>query len=292
MKLRIGSRASRLAVLQSQWVMNRIRLTCPDIELELVTMKTTGDRILDRTLDQIGGKGLFVKELDQALLEGRVDLTVHSLKDLPMNLHPDLPIAAYTKREDPRDVLVLPTGASKLNRNRPIGCASQRRTVQLKSLFPDMAVKPVRGNIQTRLEKLDSGEYSALVLAAAGLNRLGLAERISRYFSVEEILPAAGQGILAVQSRGNMDPAILCSVQDKSAACCAESERAFVRALDGGCTSPTAAYAVIDNGQLTLNGLYLDDQKAKKRTGNISGSPEAGESLGIALAERMRRNAQ
>ena len=292
MKLRIGSRASRLAVLQSQWVMNRIRADCPDIELELVTMKTTGDRILDRTLDQIGGKGLFVKELDQALLEGRVDLTVHSLKDLPMELHPDLPIAAYTKREDPRDVLVLPIGASKLDRNRPIGCASRRRAVQLQSLFPDMAVKPVRGNIQTRLEKLDDGQYSALVLAAAGLNRLGLTTRIGRYFSAEEILPAAGQGILAVQSRGDVDRSVLRSVWDESAAFCAESERAFVRALDGGCTSPTAAYAVIENGQLMLTGLYLDDKKAEMRKGNISGSPEEGKSLGIALAERLRRNAE
>ena len=199
--IRVGSRESRLAVIQSELVMEAIRAACPGAELELVTMKTTGDKILDRTLDQVGGKGLFVKELDAALLESRVDLTVHSLKDLPMEPHPGLPVAAYPRRADPRDVLVLPEGETEWDRSRPVGCASLRRKLQLEALFPGVEVRPVRGNVLTRLNKLDRGEYGALVLAAAGLERLGLAGRIARYFSVEELLPAAGQGILAVQVR-------------------------------------------------------------------------------------------
>ena len=198
--IRIGSRESKLAVIQSELVMDAIRADHPGLRLELVTMKTTGDRILDRTLDQIGGKGLFVKELDAALLDGRVDFTVHSCKDLPMDIDERIPLAGFTRREDPRDVLVLPQGAAELDRSRPIGCASARRTVQLRELFPGMEIAPVRGNVLTRLRKLDEGQYSALVLAAAGLKRLGLEERIARYFTVEELLPAAGQGILAVQA--------------------------------------------------------------------------------------------
>ena len=183
-------------MVQSELVMDAIRAAHPEVGLELVTMKTTGDKILDRTLDKVGGKGLFVKELDAALLDGRVDLTVHSCKDLPMEEDPRIPLAGFSRREDPRDVLVLPMGETELRRDRPIGCASLRRRLQLKALFPDRETAPVRGNVQTRLAKLDRGEYSALVLAAAGLKRLGLEGRISRYFQPEELLPAAGQGIL------------------------------------------------------------------------------------------------
>ena len=157
--------------------MDAIRAAHPEVGLELVTMKTTGDKILDRTLDKVGGKGLFVKELDAALLDGRVDLTVHSCKDLPMEEDPRIPLAGFSRREDPRDVLVLPQGAEELDPSRPIGCASARRAVQLRALFPGVAVAPVRGNVLTRLRKLDEGQFSALVLAAAGLKRLGLEQR-------------------------------------------------------------------------------------------------------------------
>ena len=180
MKLRIGSRDSLLAVIQSRLVMDALQAAHPDIELELVTMKTTGDKILDRTLDQVGGKGLFVKELDAALQAGRVDLTVHSCKDLPMELPEDLPVVAFLRREDPRDVLVLPEGAAGWDVRLPAGSASPRRRVQLRELFPAAEVRPVRGNVQTRLRKLDEGGYGALVLAAAGLKRLGLERQIGR----------------------------------------------------------------------------------------------------------------
>ena len=232
--LLVGSRDSTLAVIQSRLVMDALQAAHPDVRLELVTMKTTGDKILDRTLDQVGGKGLFVRELDDALRAGRVDLTVHSCKDLPMDLAEDLPIAAFLRREDPRDALVLPEGASEWDARLPAGSASPRRRLQLRERFPEIEVRPVRGNVQTRLRKLDEGGYGALILAAAGLERLGLEHRISRYFAPEELLPAAGQGILAVQCRADMDRMIFDCLRDREAEICALAERAFVRALNGG----------------------------------------------------------
>ena len=288
MKLRIGSRESRLAVIQSRMVMEKIAKAEPAAELELVTMKTTGDKILDKTLDKIGGKGLFVRELDQALREERVDFTVHSLKDMPMEVPEDLPLAAFSSREDPRDVLVLPEGTTEIDRSKPIGCSSRRRQLQLKKLFPDMAIEPVRGNVQTRLAKLEAGQFSALVLAAAGLKRLGLEVRISRYFSVEEVLPAAGQGILAVQTRKGMNTDCLRLVQDKESACCARAERAFVRALNGGCSSPVAAHAVVEGTLLTLTGFYVSADERIQRKGSIRGSAADAEMLGKALARQLK----
>ena len=288
MKIRIGSRDSRLAVIQARMAMDAISAALPEAETELVTMKTTGDRILNRTLDQIGGKGLFVRELDQALRENRVDFTVHSLKDMPMEVPEDLPLAAFSRREDPLDVLVLPEGISELDPGKPIGCSSRRRQLQLKALFPHMTAAPVRGNVQTRLAKLDSGEYSALVLAAAGLKRLGLEHRISRYFSPEEILPAAGQGILVVQTRQGMDTSCLKIFQDPGSACCALAERAFVRALGGGCSSPVAAYAVPEGEQLWLRGFYSEPDGTGCWLGALRGSMEEAEKLGLELARKWK----
>lgn len=289
MKIRIGSRESRLAVIQSKLVMDAIADTVPDAELELITMKTTGDRILNKTLDQIGGKGLFVRELDQALRAEIVDFTVHSLKDMPMEVPEDLPLMAFSRRADPRDVLVLPEGMSELDPSKPIGCSSRRRQLQLKALFPGVEIRPVRGNVQTRLAKLQSGEFSALVLAAAGLKRLGLEERISRYFSPEEMLPAAGQGILVVQARQGMDTSCLAAVQDSDAASCALAERAFVRALDGGCSSPVAAYAIVNGTELTLAGLYVSPDETVVRKGHLTGPAADAEALGRTLAGTLKK---
>ena len=287
--IRIGSRESRLAVIQSELVIDAIRAARPDLNVELVTMKTTGDRILDKTLDKIGGKGLFVKELDAALLDGRVDLTVHSSKDLPMELDPRLPLAAFSQRADPRDVLVLPAGKEEIDFKKPIGCSSLRRQLQLKSLYPAAQVAPVRGNVLTRLEKLDRGDFSALVLAGAGLLRLGLENRISRYFSPEEMLPAAGQGILAVQARAGVDTSCLASFDDADSRDCLLAERAFVRTLDGGCSSPVAAFATVSRDTLTLKGMNVtSDGLPYFKT--ISGDRAEGEALGRALAREMRRN--
>ena len=288
MKLIVGSRGSRLAVIQSELVMKAIADAHPEIELSLLTMKTTGDRILDRPLDKIGGKGLFVKELDAALRDGRTDLTVHSCKDLPADLPADLPLAAFTRREDPRDALVLPQGASALR--GPIGCSSLRRRLQLEALFPGVETVPVRGNVITRLEKLDRGEFGALVLAAAGLKRLGLAERISRYFTVDEMIPAAGQGILAVQCRAGMDTAFLDGVGDRDAAICARAERAYIQALDGGCSSPVAAHAVTDGSSVTITGLYVDEAGRVSRK-TAGGPVEQGEALARELAKQLKEDA-
>ena len=287
MKIRIGSRDSALAVIQSRMVMRAIAEAEPRAELELVTMKTTGDRILDQTLDQVGGKGLFVKELDQALRDGRADFTVHSLKDMPMELPEDLPLAALSERADARDVLVLPLGADRLDETKPIGCSSARRRLQLQRLYPNMQVAPVRGNVQTRLAKLDAGEFSALVLAAAGLKRLGLENRISRYFTTDEMLPAAGQGILAVQTRRGMDADCLRTFHNANAACCALAERTIVRALGGGCSSPVAAYAEVVNDTLTLTGLYVSEDESVVRKGACSGRKTDAEALGCALAAQL-----
>ena len=283
MKLRVGSRESVLAVWQSRAVMTAIHDYDPSIELELVTMKTTGDKILDRTLDKVGGKGLFVKELDAALLEGRVDLTVHSSKDLPMEIDEKLPLVAFSRREDPRDVLVLRSGTTELDPSLPIGCSSHRRTLQLKKLFPGQPSAPVRGNVQTRLRKLDEGQYSALVLAAAGLKRLELDGRIRRYFTVDEMLPSAGQGILAVQTRAGLETPWLDGFRDPDATCCLLAERAFVRILDGGCSSPVAAHATVDGDTLTLIGMNAD---GKRITG--TGPRAEAELLGERLARTIK----
>lgn len=285
--LRAGSRESKLAVIQTELVCAAIRAHHPEIKLELVTMKTTGDKILDRTLDKVGGKGLFVKELDAALLEGRVDFTVHSCKDLPMETDPRLPLAGFSRRADPRDALVLPEGAETLDPGKPIGCSSARRALQLQVIFPGHPVKPVRGNVQTRLAKLDGGEYAALVLAAAGLERLGLEGRVVRYFTPEEMLPAAGQGILAVQVRAGEDASYLDGFLDRDGTDCALAERAFVRALDGGCSSPVAAFATVEGDTLTLGGMDVDGG------GNPiyvqqSGPRDRAEALGRELARKVR----
>ncbi|MDY5022542.1 MAG: hydroxymethylbilane synthase [Blautia sp.] len=291
-KIIIGSRESRLAVLQSEMVRSYILENNPGLSVEILTMKTTGDRILDRTLDKVGGKGLFVKELDKALLDGRSDLSVHSLKDMPMEVSEELPLLAFSRREDPRDVLVLPEGCDTLDKKKPLGCSSKRRTLQLAQLYPDMEIKSIRGNLQTRLRKLDEGEYSGLILAAAGLKRLGLKSRIARYFSTEEIIPAAGQGILAVQGKRGEDYSFLDGYCDEEAWTAGCAERAFVRELNGGCSSPVAAYAHMEEEKLVLTGLYYNEENQNYKKGCICGSPQAGEELGVLLARRLKAEAE
>lgn len=300
----VGSRESPLAVVQSRLVAEQIERTGGTVKAELRTMKTTGDRILDRSLDEVGGKGLFVKELDLALREKRTDLSVHSLKDVPMDVDPSLPLVAFSRREDPRDVLVLPQAVQEEWRRMktgnpdaecplpdsslPIGSSSLRRTLQLKKLYPDHAFEPVRGNLQTRLRKLDEGEYGALVLAAAGMKRMGLEDRISRYFTIEEMIPAAGQGILAVQGRAGEDHSYLDGFADPDGTAAALCERAYVRELNGGCTSPVCAHAQIENGRIFLTALYWDENTGEIRTGTAEGSTDDAETIGKELARKLR----
>lgn len=287
MKIVVGSRDSRLAVIQSEMVIDAIRAFDPALEVELVTMKTTGDMILDKTLDKIGGKGLFVKELDKALMDGRADLTVHSLKDMPMEVSEELPLLAFSKREDPRDALILREGLRELPERPVLGSSSLRRKLQLEKLFPDAEIRPIRGNLQTRLRKLDSGEFDAIVLACAGIKRLGLAERISRVFSPQEILPAACQGILAVQGRAGYETPFLADFADEEARLIALAERSFVRTLDGGCSAPTAAYGEIEDDAIRVTGFYVDEN-GNQYIDTITGSKAEGEALGRQLALSLK----
>lgn len=291
-KIVIGSRESKLAVLQSEMVRDYIKKQNPELEVEILTMKTTGDIILDRTLDKVGGKGLFVKELDKALMDGRSILSVHSLKDMPMEVPEELPLLAFSRREDPRDVLVLPEGVTELDKNKPLGCSSLRRTLQLKKIYPDMEVKSIRGNLQTRLRKLDEGQYSGLILAAAGLKRLGLEARISRYFTADEIIPAAGQGILAVQGRKGENYRFLDGYCDTDAWAAGSAERAFVKLLDGGCSSPVAAHAEVYGEEIYLRGLYYNEKDGSYVTGTLRGNKADAESLGRELAETLRKKGE
>lgn len=286
--IRVGSRESKLAVEQTMLLVNQIKACHPELTVELITMKTTGDRILDRRLDQAGGKGLFVKELDQALADGKIDLSVHSLKDMPMEENRELPIVAYSTRGDPRDALVLPQNSGGFSTDR-IGTSSLRRSLQLSSLFPEAETKLVRGNVLTRLQKLDAGEYTALILAASGLSRLGLSGRISRYFSTDEIIPAAGQGILAVQGRKGEDYNFLDCIRSESSKAAALAERGFVSFLEGGCSSPVAAYAEVSGQEIRLSGLYFEEESGQYTTGRITGDVENARKLGEELAERLRR---
>jgi len=287
-KVIVGSRESKLARMQSEMVIQEIRACESEIDIEMITMKTTGDLILDRSLDKIGGKGLFVKELDRALLLHESDISVHSLKDMPMETSEELPIIVYSKREDPRDVLVLPRDKDTLDLSLPIGCSSLRRMLQFKDMYPEAEFKGIRGNVITRLVKLDSGEYGALILAAAGLLRLGLGDRISRVFQPEEMIPAAGQGILAVQGRMGEDYSFLNRLDDKDARAAAICERAFVRYLNGGCSSPVAAYARIRDKKICLLGLYYDEVRKVYKKGILEGMISEAEALGIALARSLQ----
>lgn len=301
---RIGSRESKLAVAQTNLVIEEMKRKRPDIQIELVTFKTTGDKILHKTLDKVGGKGLFVKELDQALMEGQIDLAVHSLKDVPMEENEELPIVAYVKRGDPRDVLVLPDASEKrmIHENEKdavwlsgVGTSSMRRKLQLEKLWDTAQVKSVRGNIHTRLKKLDDGEYHALILAAAGLIREGLEKRISYYFEPQEMLPAAGQGILAVQCRKDFPKEEISWLNDRDTEMAAEAERGFVRALNGGCSSPVAAYATVRENTICLKGLYYRERDGFWTIGEKKGDilPDqaaiSARKLGEELADTMKK---
>lgn len=283
----IGSRESKLAVVQSQMVVDYIKENYPEMECSLLTMKTTGDIILDKTLDKIGGKGLFVKELDRALVAKQSDMSVHSLKDMPMEVPKELPIIGYSKREDPRDVLILPKDKNEIVFDKPIGCSSMRRILQLKELYPQASFKSIRGNVITRLEKLDSGDYSALVLAAAGIKRLGLESRIHKYFDIHEILPSAGQGILALQGREEENYDFLTGFCAEESYYMATAERAFVKKLDGGCSSPIAAHAVIQGDEITVYGLYYNEESKTYHKDAMVGTLDEAEKLGEDLAIKM-----
>ena len=292
----IASRESRLAMWQAVHIQSRLSALYPQSVVEILGMTTRGDQILDRPLSQIGGKGLFIKELEVAMEEGRADLAVHSLKDVPMEMPEGFSLTAIAARENPRDAFVsnkyesldaLPAGAV-------VGTSSLRREAILRANYPQLEIEPLRGNLDTRLRKLDEGQYDAIILAAAGLIRLGLKERIRTVLTPEQSLPAPGQGALGIEIlAGRADAAAwIAPLNDVETMHCVRAERAFSRALGGSCQVPLGGYAVLENGAngatLWLRGFVATPDGRQVVSGELRGVPEDDESIGQRLAQQLR----
>jgi len=291
MRLKIGTRGSALAVTQSEWIKNRIVSRHPDISVELVRIRTKGDKIIDSPLSKIGGKGLFVKEIEDALLRKEVDLAVHSIKDVPAELPEGLCLAVFPEREDPRDVFIskeyaslsdLPEGAS-------IGTGSLRRSSQLMHIRPDIHIVQLRGNVDTRLKKLESGAMQAIILAAAGMNRLGLSAEITEHLSTEALMPAIGQGALGLETREDDDRTleILSFLNHRPTELAVRAERSFLKRLEGGCQVPIAGFGIVEGGNIILKGMVAELDGSRIIRDEIKGPDSEAEELGFALAERL-----
>ena len=290
-KIVIASRESALAMWQAKHIQSRLQALYPETTVEILGMTTTGDQILDSPLARIGGKGLFVKELEQALADGRADLAVHSMKDVPMNLPDGFMMAAVGEREDARDAFVSNTFASleDLPNGSIVGTSSLRRQSQLQARFPHLKIESLRGNLQTRLRKLDEGQYAAIILAAAGLIRLDLESRIRQLIATSDSIPAVGQGALGIEINANRPDmlSVLAPLNHAETAACVEAERGMSRALAGSCTVPLGAYAEIQNNTLSMTGFVASvDGKAMVKE-QISGSPAEAEKLGQLLAQKL-----
>jgi hydroxymethylbilane synthase len=288
----IASRRSRLAMWQSEHVASELKRLYPHCEVSILGITTRGDQIVDRPLAQIGGKGLFVKELEAALEDGRADLAVHSAKDVPMRMPQGFCLAAIPAREDARDCLVSNLSASleELPPGAVVGTSSLRREAQLRERYPTLGVKALRGNLDTRLAKLDRGEFQAVVLAAAGLKRLGLVARIRAMLEPEQSLPAPGQGALAIECREDRGDLRrwLAPLDDDATSACVRAERALSRSLSGSCQLPLAAYAVSKAGEIRLRGLVAMPDGSKVVRAESSGPIAAPEKLGEMLATQLR----
>ena len=289
--LKIATRQSPLALWQANYVKDRLQQLYPDLTIELVPMVTKGDVILDSPLAKIGGKGLFVKELENALLNKEADIAVHSMKDVPMQFPEGLGLAVICQREDPRDAFVshayrtfaeLPQGAV-------VGTSSLRRQCQLKAMRPDLDIRSLRGNVGTRLSKLDNGDYDAIILASAGLIRLGLADRIASFIDVEQSLPAAGQGAVGIECRTDdmQVHALLAPLADAETTYCVRAERAMNNHLQGGCQVPIGGYAVLQQGQLYLRALVGDIDGSRIIRAEGKSAVENAEILGVQIAEQL-----
>jgi hydroxymethylbilane synthase len=294
--IRIGSRKSQLALVQTHWVQAQLQAAFPDRTFEVHTMSTQGDKILDVALAKIGDKGLFTKELEVGMLTGDIDFAVHSLKDLPTRLPEGLVLGCVTERENPADALVVHTQhqdkqLETLPPGAVIGTSSLRRLAQLRHHYPHLSFKDVRGNLNTRLAKLDAGEYDALILAVAGLHRLGFDDRIHQVIPAEVSLHAVGQGALGIECRSDDAEVLelLKALQHQPTADRCYAERAFLRELEGGCQVPIGVNTVLDGAMLTLTGIVasLDGQRIAKDS--ISGAAADAEQLGTALAHRLRQ---
>ena len=289
--IKIGTRGSKLALWQANWVKSSLELKHPFLSIELEIIKTKGDKILDVPLSKVGGKGLFVKEIEEALIDGRIDLAVHSMKDMPGDIPDGLCIGAIPEREIPQDVLISrhKKPLLELAHGAKIGTSSLRRKSQLLHTRPDLVVLPLRGNLDTRLNKLETENLDAIVLAAAGVKRLGLESRITEYLDENIMLPAVGQGALCIEVREN-DPVvepIVASLEHPHTRTVILGERAFLNRLEGGCQVPIAAYGKIDKNIFTLAGLVatVDGKTLFKET--LTGPEDSSESIGIKLAERL-----
>nr|WP_329603139.1 hydroxymethylbilane synthase [Undibacterium baiyunense] len=291
-KLIIASRESRLAMWQAENVRDRLRALYPSCDVQILGMTTRGDQILDRALSKVGGKGLFVKELEVAMEEGRADLAVHSLKDVPMELPEGFSLAAILQREDPRDAFVsnqygslaeLPAGAI-------VGTSSLRRQALISARFPHLIIKPLRGNLDTRLRKLDDGEYAAIILAAAGLKRLGLPERIKTFLEPTESLPAAGQGAMAIEilsARQDLFDA-LAPLNDLTSSQAVSAERTVSKAFGGSCQIPLAAFAQINDDQMYLRAMVATPDGSQSCQAEVHGKAEDFNELGLQVVASLR----
>jgi len=289
-RLVIATRASRLALWQAGHVKERLEALHPGMRVELLPMTTSGDQLVDRRLDQAGGKGLFVKELETAMAEGRADLAVHSMKDVPAELPPGFTLAAITAREDPRDALVSNRyrALADMPPSSVVGTSSLRRAAQVSERYRRLDVRLLRGNVETRIAKLDRGDYDAIVLAVAGLVRLGLAARISTRLPIDESLPAPGQGALGIECRGARAEliALLAPLADLDTAQCVLAERAVSRALGGSCALPLGAYAVIAGGRLELRALVASADGRRVLRAHAGGTDP--EEVGARAAQSLR----
>jgi hydroxymethylbilane synthase len=291
LKLVIASRESALAMWQAEHIRDQLLELYPKTDVSILGMTTQGDQILNVTLSKIGGKGLFVKELETALEEGRADIAVHSLKDVPMHMPPGFMLCCIGKREDPRDAFVSNQHASleSLPPGSIVGTSSLRRESQLRARFPHLKIEPLRGNVQTRLRKLDEGQYAAIILAAAGLKRLGLGERIRALISPENSLPAVGQGALGIECRTDRPDLeiLLRPLHDAETAACVLAERAMSRALAGSCQVPLGGFAEIKAGKLHMRGFVASPDGKRliraEQTGNINQPEDLGNSVANAL---------
>lgn len=290
-RLVIATRASRLALWQAHHVRDLLLELYPDCQVELLEMTTKGDRILDRTLSKVGGKGLFIKELETALLDGRADLAVHSLKDVPVELTTPFALPTIMLRDDPRDAFVSNTYESldAMPEGSVVGTSSLRRESQVRERYPHLSVKPLRGNLDTRLGKLDKGEYDGIILATVGLQRLNLGERIRHFISVEDSLPSAGQGTLGIEileTRTDVQK-WLEPLSCPASTACALAERAVSRVLGGSCQVPLAAYAQIHDGNITIRGLVAEPDGSLVLRAQASGPVSDAESLGEQTATEL-----
>lgn len=290
-KLVIASRESALAMWQAHHIQQRLQALYPQTQVEILGMTTTGDQILDTPLATIGGKGLFVKELEQALADGRADLAVHSMKDVPMHLPEGFALAAIGEREDPRDAFVSNNYKSleELPAGSIVGTSSLRRQSQLKARFPHLEVASLRGNVHTRLRKLDEGQYSAIILAAAGLKRLGLQDRIAGFISAEHSIPAVGQGALGIEINAAREDlfAVLAPLNHADTAACVEAERVMSRALAGSCQVPIGAYAEKHGDEVRMVGFVASVDGSQMVRDEVRGPGDQPESLGLELADRL-----